>query len=73
MFKERKNFRALLDYLSDYERQVLTQADYDEARNQLDRGIHPEKVYDRLRGWAHDYRMESHCEGMEAVRFDADH
>jgi len=73
MFKERHNFVALYSELSLEDRKTLTRADYDAAAQQIHSGIDPQKVIDRMRGWAHDYRAEAHCEGMEATRFDADH
>ena len=73
MFKEHHNFSALYSELSQQDRKVLSRADYDAAAQQLNSGIDPQKVLNRMRGWAHDYRIEANAESMEATRFDADH
>ena len=59
--------------MSQNERNWLDSADYKLAASQLLQGHYYATVVRRLHNWAQDYETEAYCEGIDAIRFDADH
>ena len=58
--------------LSGFDREYLSDADFEEASDLFDAGLDISEVYRLLRGWAQDKRYEINAETCAASKFESD-
>lgn len=65
--------KTFTESLDAYDLDYLTPACFAEATRRVNNGLPFSDAVKLLQDWAADSRSEQYCEGMEAIRFDADH